>query len=52
MANTGSNETTNIGPGEVGAYARKEYWWLCENGHEWKKAPNSRRSARCRYCKK
>ncbi|MFC5732536.1 MULTISPECIES: zinc-ribbon domain-containing protein [Bacillaceae] len=24
-------------PDEVGAYAREEYWWLCENGHKWKK---------------
>lgn len=37
-------------PYEVGAYAREEYWWLCENGHEWQKAPNSRRSPKCKYC--
>lgn len=41
----------NTRPDEVGAYAREEYWWQCENGHEWKKAPNSRRSSKCRYCK-
>jgi protein-arginine kinase activator protein McsA len=40
----------NIRPDEVGAYAREEYWWLCENGHEWKKSPNSRRSEKCKYC--
>ncbi|MQR93705.1 zinc-ribbon domain-containing protein [Fictibacillus phosphorivorans] len=40
----------NTLPEEVGAYAREEYWWLCKNGHEWKKAPNSRRSSKCRYC--
>lgn len=39
-------------PDEVGAYSRKEYWWLCENGHEWEGPPNSRRSPKCRYCKK
>ncbi|RFU61666.1 zinc-ribbon domain-containing protein [Peribacillus glennii] len=27
---------------EVEAYAREAYWWLCENGHEWKKALNSK----------
>lgn len=42
----------DISPSEVGAYAREEYWWVCENGHEWQKSPNSRRSAKCRYCKK
>jgi len=42
----------DISPSEVGAYAREEYWWLCERGHEWLKSPNSRRSAKCRYCKK
>jgi DNA-directed RNA polymerase subunit RPC12/RpoP len=41
----------DISPFEVGAYAREEYWWLCENGHEWRKSPNSRRSDKCRYCK-
>ncbi|MCH6265072.1 zinc-ribbon domain-containing protein [Neobacillus citreus] len=41
----------DITPYEVGAYAREEYWWQCENGHEWKNAPNSRRSVKCRYCK-
>lgn len=38
-------------PYQVGAYARKEYWWLCENGHEWLKSPNSRRSSKCLFCK-
>ncbi|WP_430789159.1 zinc-ribbon domain-containing protein [Virgibacillus flavescens] len=38
-------------PFEVGAYARKEYWWLCVNGHEWQATPNSRRSPKCKYCK-
>ncbi|MBV6682336.1 hypothetical protein KV679_01380 [Bacillus sp. JRC01] len=42
----------NTLPNEVGAYAREEYWWQCENGHEWKKAPNSRLSAKCKYCTK
>ncbi|WP_053071877.1 zinc-ribbon domain-containing protein [Ornithinibacillus contaminans] len=37
-------------PFEVGAYAREKHWWLCENGHEWPKAPNSRRSPKCKYC--
>ncbi|MBS4195796.1 zinc-ribbon domain-containing protein [Lederbergia citri] len=41
----------DILPDEVGAYARKEYWWICESGHEWKSSPNSRRSAKCNYCK-
>jgi len=38
-------------PYEVGAYARMEYWWLCDNGHEFRKSPNSRRSKKCPYCK-
>ncbi|WP_442598107.1 zinc-ribbon domain-containing protein [Neobacillus sp. D3-1R] len=41
----------NIRPDEVGAFAREKYWWQCENGHEWKKSPNSRRSAKCNLCK-
>lgn len=40
-------------PFEVGAYARKEYWWICEKcGHEWESSPNSRRSLKCKSCKK
>lgn len=39
-------------PYEVGVSARTEYWWLCENGHEWRDSPNSRRSPICEYCKK
>ncbi|MFB5088341.1 zinc-ribbon domain-containing protein [Psychrobacillus sp. PGGUH221] len=46
-----STKNGDISPYEVGAYARKEYWWLCDNGHEFHKSPNSRRSAKCSYCK-
>ncbi|RDI37536.1 zinc-ribbon domain-containing protein [Falsibacillus pallidus] len=42
----------DISPNEVGAYAREEYWWICENGHEWQRSPNSRRSAKCKDCMK
>ncbi|WP_251402351.1 zinc-ribbon domain-containing protein [Ureibacillus chungkukjangi] len=42
----------DISPYEVGVSARTEYWWLCENGHEWRATPNSRRSSKCKYCKK
>ncbi|RYG72970.1 DUF559 domain-containing protein [Lentibacillus lipolyticus] len=42
----------DVGPEKVGRSARHEYWWLCNNcGHEWTKAPNSRRSSRCPKCK-
>jgi len=37
-------------PFEVGVSARRKYWWLCENGHEWEAPPNSRRSIKCKYC--
>lgn len=40
-------------PYEVGVSARIEYWWFCEKcGHEWKTSPNSRRSIKCKSCKK
>ncbi|MCQ6274701.1 DUF559 domain-containing protein [Bacillus sp. V3B] len=45
-------ENGDVRPDEVGPYAREEYIWHCENGHKWSQAPNSRRSAKCRYCKK
>lgn len=41
----------DISPFEIGAYAREKYWWLCDNGHEWPKSPNSRSSSKCKYCK-
>ncbi len=45
--------TKNVtSPYEVGVSARTEYWWLCEKGHEWQDSPNSRRSPKCKYCKK
>lgn len=40
-----------ISPDQIGPYARKEYWWICEKGHEFKASPNSRRSPKCRICK-
>ncbi|OMP68693.1 zinc-ribbon domain-containing protein [Domibacillus epiphyticus] len=42
----------SVTPEEIGAFSRKEYWWQCEKGHEWKKAPNSRRSHKCEDCQK
>lgn len=40
-------------PYEVGVSARIEYWWFCEKcGHEWEASPNSRRSLKCKSCKK
>lgn len=41
-----------LSPAEVGANARKVYWWKGENGHSWTAAPNSRRSKRCKYCER
>jgi hypothetical protein len=37
---------------KVGETTRKEYWWLCENGNDWEDLPNSRRSIKCKFCKK
>ncbi|WP_226670331.1 zinc-ribbon domain-containing protein [Metabacillus litoralis] len=41
----------DVCPDQVGAYARKEYWWLCDKGHSWEIAPNSRNSPKCKFCK-
>ncbi len=39
---------TNIFP-----HSNKNYWWECENGHEWKTSPNHRLSGTgCPMCKK
>lgn len=35
---------------EIARFSKKEFWWKCEKGHEFKKSPNSRRSNKCKYC--
>lgn len=37
-------------PYEIARYSKKEYWWKCEKGHEFKRSPNSRRGPKCSYC--
>jgi DNA-directed RNA polymerase subunit RPC12/RpoP len=38
-------------PSDVSFGSNKKVWWLCEKGHEWKAAPNSRSQGDgCPYC--
>ena len=39
-------------PTEIVAGSNKKIWWQCEQGHEWKTAPNSRiySNSGCPYC--
>ena len=39
-----------ITPDLVSFASNKPFWWKCENGHEWKAAPNSRMRNGCPYC--
>ncbi len=45
-------DRNKIGPNQIGAGARKQYWWKCEKGHEWKASPSNRHrlNVGCPYC--
>lgn len=43
------SKRNEITPDDVTGCSGVEVWWSCENGHEWKRAPNYQRSA-CPTC--
>lgn len=45
-------EKNKISPHEVFRATTQVFWWLCENGHEWKAsvANRTRRNDKCPYC--
>ncbi len=51
IAKQWNEERNGVSSYGIAPNSRKEYWWKCEHGHDFKKSPNSRRSTRCNFCR-
>ena len=40
----------NLQPTEIALNYNKKVWWVCNKGHEWEAAPNTRKISGCPYC--
>lgn len=40
----------NIDPSKISIGSKKNVWWLCSKGHEWKQTPNGRQHLGCPIC--
>lgn len=43
-------KNAGILPSEICRASNKKYWWLCEKGHSWRAAANTRQKSGCPVC--
>lgn len=50
IAKQWDTEKNKISPNEIARFSKRDFWWKCDKGHEFKRSPNGRRSEKCEYC--
>ena len=51
LAKEWNYKKNNFSPDTISQHSNKKVWWICQNNHEWKQAPNIRSNGcGCPYC--